>query len=129
VERITEPQDGLETVTNKYLSWINIQKPTREKLTRLTKFSFHELNIEDCLSKIQIPKVDIYDDHIFVILNFPTIDKDKGLFRSTQLSIFAGQDYLVTVQQGKTRLFKFVRLIRTTENHLWEIHLVTRYTE
>jgi magnesium transporter len=100
VERITEPQDGLETVTNKYLSWINIQKPTREKLTGLTKFSFHELNIEDCLSKIQIPKVDIYDDHIFVILNFPTIDKDKGLFRSTQLSIFAGQDYLVTVQQG-----------------------------
>jgi magnesium transporter len=69
-------------------------------LTRLTKFSFHELNIEDCLSKIQIPKVDIYDDHIFVILNFPTIDKDKGLFRSTQLSIFGGQDYLVTVQQG-----------------------------
>jgi magnesium transporter len=72
-------------------------------LTRLTKFSFHELNIEDCLSKIQIPKVDIYDDHIFVILNFPTIDKDKGLFRSTQLSIFAGQDYLVTVQQGNLK--------------------------
>jgi magnesium transporter len=103
VERITEPQDCLETVTNKYLSWINIQKPTREKLTRLTKFSFHELNIEDCLSKIQIPKVDIYDDHIFVILNFPIIDRDKGLPRSTQLSIFAGQDYLVAVQQGNLK--------------------------
>jgi magnesium transporter len=75
-------------------------KADSRKVDETHEISFLELNIEDCHSKIQIPKVDIYDDHIFVILNFPTIDKDKGLFRSTQLSIFAGQDYLVTVQQG-----------------------------
>jgi Mg2+ and Co2+ transporter CorA len=31
------------------------------------KFPFHELNLEDCLSKIQIPKIDRYEDHAFVI--------------------------------------------------------------
>jgi magnesium transporter len=103
LERITQPQSGIETVTNGNLTWIDIRKPTREKLTRLTNFHFHELNIEDCLSKIQIPKVDVYEDHIFVILNFPTIDKDKGLPRPTQLSIFAGHNYVVTVQQGDLR--------------------------
>jgi magnesium transporter len=118
VERITEPQDGIETVTNRVLSWIDIRKPTREKLNRLANFPFHELNIEDCLSKIQIPKVDIYDDHIFVILNFPTIDKDKGLPRPTQLSIFAGHNYLVTVQQGDLKsLSEAFQLCKVDQNY------------
>ena len=100
MREITGLQNGLETITNENLSWINIKKPTREKVMKLSSFPFHELNLEDCLSKIQIPKLDSYDDHVFVILNFPSIDREKGLPHSTQLSIFAGYDYLVTVQQG-----------------------------
>jgi magnesium transporter len=100
VREITGLQNGLETITNENLSWINIKKPTREKVMKLSSFPFHELNLEDCLSKIQIPKLDSYDDHVFVILNFPSIDREKGLPHATQLSIFAGYDYLVTVQQG-----------------------------
>lgn len=118
MERITGPQDGIETVTNRYLTWIDIQKPTREKLMKFSKFPFHELNIEDCLSKIQIPKVDTYDDHIFVILTFPSIDKDKGLPRPTQLSIFAGHDYLVTVQQGDLKpLSEAFQLCKIDQNY------------
>jgi magnesium transporter len=66
------------------------------------KYSFHELNVEDCLSKIQIPKVDKYKDHIFIILHFPTTDKKtkKTTLRFSQLSIFAGANFLVTVHQG-----------------------------
>ena len=100
MREITGLQNGLETITNENLSWINIKKPTREKVMKLSSFPFHELNLEDCLSKIQIPKLDSYDDHVFVILNFPSIDREKGLPHATQLSIFAGYDYLVTVQQG-----------------------------
>lgn len=100
MREISGLQNGLETITNENLSWINIKKPTREKVMKLSSFPFHELNLEDCLSKIQIPKLDSYDDHVFVILNFPSIDREKGLPHATQLSIFAGYDYLVTVQQG-----------------------------
>jgi magnesium transporter len=100
VKEITGLQDGLEKVINDNLNWINIKKPTREKVMKLSNFPFHELNLEDCLSKINIPKLDSYDDHVFVILNFPSIDREKGLPHATQLSIFAGYDYLVTIQQG-----------------------------
>jgi magnesium transporter len=97
-----ERQRGLESSTNKRLTWVNIQKPTREKMNILEEsYLFHELNIEDCLSKIQIPKIDRYEDHFFVILHFPSIDKNESIPRSTQLAIFAGFDYLVTVQQGE----------------------------
>lgn len=101
---IEERKLGLESITNKSLTWVDIQKPTREKMSILEQlYPFHELNIEDCLSKIQIPKVDRYEDHIFVILHFPTIDKEKSIPRTTQLAIFAGFDYLVTVQQGELK--------------------------
>jgi len=107
MEGIGEPSFGVESVANEKLTWIDIQEPTRQKMKVLEKrYSFHELNIEDCLSKIQIPKLDSYDDHVFVILNFPIIEKDRGEPHPTQLAIFAGHDYLVTVQQGNLKLLE-----------------------
>jgi magnesium transporter len=99
---------SIESVTNNGLTWVNIQKPTRENMNIISKrYRFHELNIEDSLSKVQIPKIDRYEDHIFMILHFPVKkekEKDKENNNSSpriiQLSIFAGADYLVTVYQG-----------------------------
>ena len=53
-----ESKQDLEYITNKSLTWLDIQEPNRQKLMKLTNYHFHELNIEDCLSKIQIPKLD-----------------------------------------------------------------------
>jgi magnesium transporter len=95
---------SIESVTNNGLTWIYIHKPTRESMNIISKrYRFHELNIEDSLSKVQIPKIDRYEDHIFMILHFPT-KEEKDEYNSSprirQLSIFAGADYLVTVHQG-----------------------------
>ena len=112
---IGETKLGLESITNKNLTWIDIQKPTREKMKILQdSHLFHELNIEDCLSKIQIPKIDRHEDYIFVLLHFPSIEKNESIPRSTQLAIFVGFDYLVTVRQGElrslTEMFQFCKL-------------------
>jgi magnesium transporter len=112
---IGERKLGLESITNKNLTWIDIQKPTREKMKVLQdSHLFHELNIEDCLSKIQIPKIDRHEDYIFVLLHFPSIEKNESIPRSTQLAIFVGFDYLVTVRQGElrslTEMFQFCKL-------------------
>jgi len=112
---IRERKLGLESITNKRLTWVDIRKPTREKMKILEEtYLFHELNIEDSLSKIQIPKIDRYEDHIFVILHFPSIDKNESIPRTTHLAIFAGFDYLVTVQQGElkplTEMFELCKI-------------------
>ena len=74
--------DHIETITNNKLTWINIIKPSRDKINILAqKYPFHELNLEDCLSKIQIPKVDKYEDHMFVIMHFPTTLKEENVPR------------------------------------------------
>jgi magnesium transporter len=119
MEGIEESGIGVESVANEKLNWINIQEPTRQKMNILEKrFSLHELNIEDCLSKIQIPKLDSYDDHIFVILNFPTIEKDRDAPHPTQLAIFAGNNYLITVQQGNLKpLVEAFQLCKADEKY------------
>lgn len=94
-------QEGrLETLANNEMFWINMQNPSPADMNALgQKYPFHRLNLEDCLSKIQIPKIDRYEDHLFVILHFPTPDKEKG-FLFSQLSIFVGSNYLVTIHHG-----------------------------
>ena len=89
-----------ETISNNGVIWTNIQRPTYADMSSLgQKYTFHKLNLEDCLSKIQIPKIDRYADHTFIILHFPTPDKEKG-FLFSQLAIFMGADYLVTIHHG-----------------------------
>ncbi len=92
----------LEIKNNGFI-WIDIAKPSRDEMKKLAeRFPFHELNLEDCLSKIQIPKIDRYEDHIFVILNFPTLEKEK-IPRSSQLAAFVGSNYMVTIHQDELK--------------------------
>lgn len=92
---------GVETIQNENLEWVHVEKPTREKMDIIAKrFPIHELNMEDCLSKNNLPKIDRYDDHIFIILHFPTIHKDKTSPSFSQLSIFVGKTYLITIHHG-----------------------------
>ena len=92
-----------ESLSNNGIQWINIQNPSyNEMLSLEQRYPFHRLNLEDCLSKIQIPKIDRYEDHMFVILHFPTPDKEKG-FLFNQLSIFMGAEYLITIHHGNLK--------------------------
>ena len=92
----------LEIKNNGFI-WVDIAKPTRDEIRKLAeRFPFHELNLEDCLSKIQIPKIDRYEDHVFIILNFPTLEKER-IPRSSQLSAFIGSGYLVTVHHSELK--------------------------
>lgn len=95
---------NLEMVESEGISWIDAHTPTRSELDTLAKrYNFHMLNIEDSLTKNQLAKIDRYEDHVFVVLHFPLvgIDAVKGsTSKFGQLSVFVGNDYLVTVHQG-----------------------------
>ncbi|MER3407918.1 MAG: magnesium transporter, partial [Nitrososphaera sp.] len=90
----------LREVANGAFRWIDVERPGRDEMKELgERFGFHELNLEDCLSKIQIPKIDRYLDHVFVILRFPVMEREL-IPRSSQLAAFMGAGHLVTVHQG-----------------------------
>ncbi len=88
-------------INGEKVSWIDLQNPDRSDVEELAeKFHFNELNIEDCMTKFELPKLDKYDDHIFFILHFPPLASKKILLKYSQLSIFVGANFLVTVHQG-----------------------------
>ena len=93
----------LQEVSNNGFVWIDIGNPSRADMQAIgARFPFHELNLADCLSKIQIPKIDRYADHIFVILHFP-MGEESGIPKSTQLAAFMGRGYMVTVHQAEMK--------------------------
>ena len=90
--------------------WIDLDQPSRDELSQLgQKYQFHQLNIEDCFSTRQVSKIDIYDNHSFIILRFPSINAsvigEQGSPVSVnQLSVFIGRDFLVTVHKDSVKL-------------------------
>ena len=90
-----------ETINGDSFSWIDLVNPIRTDVEVLAKkYNFNALNIEDCLAKFELPKLDIYDDHVFIILHFPPLASRRVIPKVSQLAIFIGRDFLVTIHQG-----------------------------
>ena len=78
--------------------WLNLERPReadREWLER--EFGFHPLAIEDVASRNQRPKLDAYDDYLFIVLHFPVFDKSQDRLLTAELDLFVGPDYLITL--------------------------------
>ncbi len=96
--------EGAEAVSCGRLTWINIEKPTQKALEFLgMKYSFHPLALEDVVSKIQLPKVDKYEDYLFILIHYPGFKDGGKLILPTQLSIFLGKNYVVSIHQGDVK--------------------------
>jgi magnesium transporter len=80
------------------LTWLHVDEPTTEEAALLAeRFGFHELDVEDVLSKRQRPKIDEYPDYLFVVLHFPFYDKSVQRLNAAELDIFLGHDFVITI--------------------------------
>ncbi|MGI9565660.1 MAG: magnesium transporter CorA family protein [Nitrosopumilus sp.] len=108
-------ESKMETLQGERFVWIDLQNPDRNDVEKLAeKYNFNALNIEDCMTKFELPKLDSYDDHFFVILHFPPLSQKVGISKNSQLSIFLGKNFLVTVHQGDLKpLVELVKMCKT----------------
>jgi magnesium transporter len=97
-------QSRVEAIQGNGFTWTDIQNPDRSEIEKLGQmYSFNSLNLDDSISKIQLAKIDNYDDHSFVILHFPPLAMKRGMTRFNQLSVFIGKDYIVTIHNGELK--------------------------
>ena len=72
------------------LRWINIERPPPADRAWLEEhFEFHPLDYEDVLSRNRRPKIDEYDDYLFIVLYFPVFDKAVGRLNAAELDILS----------------------------------------
>jgi magnesium transporter len=93
-----EKKLNIQSITEGKLTWVYIEKPSKDEVEFLNQhFKFHPLNLDDVLSRVQRPKIDEYDDHLFIVLHFPVFDKENRITRPSEVDVFIGENYVVTV--------------------------------
>jgi magnesium transporter len=79
------------------LIWVNLFNPTPEESQSILEdvFSFHPLAIEDCLAASRYPKIEDYEDYLYLVMHAVAFNKEEQ-FRTTELDMFIGKSFLVT---------------------------------
>ena len=115
---------AVATVEDNGLRWIHIERPKLAEREWLGEhFDFHPLAFEDLVSRNQRPKVDVYDDYLFIVLYFPSYDKATGRLKAVELDLFVGPDYVITLPNERfvqlSRLFDRVAENEETRTELF----------
>jgi magnesium transporter len=82
------------------VEWHDISDPSDPELDRLAeRYQLHPLHIEDCRHRDQIAKIEENSGYLFVVLKPVETGEDQTL-ETSDLNIFVGRDFLITVQEG-----------------------------
>jgi magnesium transporter len=77
--------------------WVDLASPTPDetKLVLESVFAFHPLTIEDCVTDSPFPKLEEYDDYLYLVMH--AVDYSRAdKFSTTELDLFLGKNFLVT---------------------------------
>jgi magnesium transporter len=97
-EQSLETPLNVETITWGDLTWVNIESATEREINWLAdNYDFHQLALDDCLSRKQISKLDVYPGYLFFVFHYPLYHKETRVATKQQWSAFIGENYLVTI--------------------------------
>jgi magnesium transporter len=115
----------LDKLKNQHIKWywIDFDQPTDEEIKVLDHtLHFHPLAIEDCIHKLQRPKLDYYEDYSF----FVTHSLDKNEIEKEEINFFLGRNYIVSFHHLESKEIKEVwqRLRGSKKLNKWDHYLV-----
>jgi len=106
---------NIRKVSHGAITWLDVAEPGLAEMEYLRRtFNFHPLALEDCLSQVQLPKLDNYDDYLFLVMHFPQFRRSSRLTEPAQVSFFVSSDYIITVHSGE--LQPLLKLFSDCEN-------------
>jgi magnesium transporter len=81
--------------------WIGLYEPTEEEFDLVTaEFGLHPLAVEDALTAHQRPKLEVYEDSLFLVLKPVDYDDAADTVSAGELMVFVGDAFVVTVRHG-----------------------------
>jgi len=108
------------------IQWLNVEGLGDVKLLQAIgeKFALHPLALEDAINVHQRPKFEDYQGHLFLIVRMPVVCPAEEVgsihrFRSEQVSIYVGQQFVITLQEISGDTFDAIRKrLRTEGSHI-----------
>jgi magnesium transporter len=81
------------------MKWHDIRDPKDPQLDELAaRYNLHQLHIEDCRNRNQAAKVESQNGYLFIVLKPVEMDEEYCV-RISDLDVFIGQDWLITVEE------------------------------
>jgi magnesium transporter len=87
--------------------WIGLHEPNVEELAGIAaEFGLHPLAVEDAVTAHQRPKLDQYDDSLFLVLKtvayveHSQVTATSDIVTTGEVMVFVGRDFVVTVRHG-----------------------------
>jgi magnesium transporter len=89
--------------------WVDIHGPERHATPALERwlcdtFGFHPLAIEDALEESHVPKVDDWDDYLYVVFHVARIEPGSDALELDELDIFLGPNYVLTYHTAPIKI-------------------------
>ena len=90
--------------------WLGLYEPEKDILRGVQQqFGLHDLAIEDAYNAHQRPKLELYEDSVFVVLRTAHLVTAPRHLEFGETHIFLGKNYLVTVRHVSLRSHIVVR--------------------
>jgi magnesium transporter len=84
--------------------WVDLDNPTDEEIKAVLEglFQFHPLAIEDCVTPSPLPKIEDYEDYLFMVTHAVDYTREDK-FATTELDLFLGKEFIVTFHRTALR--------------------------
>jgi magnesium transporter len=100
--------------------WIGLYQPSAEELNDVAAaFGLHPLAVEDALLAHQRPKLEVYDDSLFLVLKTLWYVDETDAVETGEINVFIGSNFILTVRHGTGSELHSARLrLESKENVL-----------
>nr|WP_124443493.1 magnesium/cobalt transporter CorA [Kutzneria buriramensis]WKX07828.1 magnesium/cobalt transporter CorA [Kutzneria buriramensis] len=90
--------------------WIGLHEPSGYEFDHVTEeFGLHPLAVEDALKAHQRPKLEVYDDSLFLVLKPVVYEPRSDAVSTGEVMLFLGDSFVVTVRHGEGSPLSAVR--------------------
>ncbi|MDD5050266.1 MAG: CorA family divalent cation transporter [Candidatus Pacebacteria bacterium] len=87
------------TYTYDNVTWIDLERPTREEIVEITKtYDIHPFIEKELSSTSLKPKVESYDNSLYTILHFPALKHGHPQEEAQEVDFIIGKDFIITVR-------------------------------
>jgi len=96
--------------------WLDLVKPEKSEMDILeSSFKLHPLTLEDCINTNTRPKIEQFENYMFIVIHAACTKPRSQRVRTTELNVCVGKNFIVTIHQEPIKGVE-TALERTSKN-------------